>query len=150
MSTLETDPAGPWAAADEGRAAAERMFAADEASKALGIELLETGGGAARLRMTVTDAMVNGHGIAHGGYVFLFADSAFACACNSRGPVTVAAGADISFLAPVRAGEELTAVAEERTTFGRSGIYDVRVLRDEQVVAEFRGRSRVLKGEAAR
>ena len=100
--------------------------------------------------MTVTDTMVNGHGIAHGGYVFLFADTAFACACNSRGPVTVAAGADISFLAPVRAGDELTAVAEERTTFGRSGIYDVRVLRDEQVVAEFRGRSRVLKGEVAR
>jgi acyl-CoA thioesterase len=150
VSTLETDPAGPPALADEGRAAAERMFAADTASAHLGIELLETGGGAARLRMTVTDAMVNGHGIAHGGYLFLFADSAFACACNSRGPVTVAAGADISFLAPVRAGDELTAVAEERVTFGRSGIYDVSVLRGEQVVAEFRGRSRVLKNEADR
>src|SRR3712207_7546844 len=34
----------------------------------------------------------NGHAIAHGGYVFLLADTAFACACNSHGPVTVAAG----------------------------------------------------------
>lgn len=147
MSSVETDPSGPHAA---GTAAAQRMFAADEASRALGIELLETGGGTARLRMKVTDAMVNGHGIAHGGYVFLFADSAFACACNSRGPVTVAAGADISFIAPVRAGDELTAVAEERAAFGRSGIYDVRVLRGEDVVAEFRGRSRALKGEVSR
>jgi acyl-CoA thioesterase len=147
VSSVETDPSGPHAA---GTAAAQRMFSADEASRALGIELLETGGGTARLRMTVTDAMVNGHGIAHGGYVFLLADSAFACACNSRGPVTVAAGADISFIAPVRAGDELTAVAEERTTFGRSGIYDVRILRGEDVVAEFRGRSRVLNGGVAR
>ncbi len=125
--------------------AAERMFAADQASQALGIELVETGEGGAVLRMKVTDVMVNGHGIAHGGYIFLFADSAFACACNSRGPVTVAAGADISFIAPVRAGDELTAVAEERVTFGRSGIYDVSVRRGDEVVAEFRGRSRVLK-----
>ena len=129
--------------------AAEMMFAADEASRALGIELLDVGTGRAVLRMTVTDVMVNGHGIAHGGYVFLFADSAFACACNSHGPVTVAAGADITFVAPVRAGEVLTAVAEERATFGRSGIYDVRVLRGDEVVAEFRGRSRVLRGEGA-
>lgn len=129
---------------------AEQMFAADQASQQLGIELLEAGEGGAVLRMKVTDAMVNGHGIAHGGYIFLFADTAFACACNSRGPVTVAAGAEINFIAPVRAGDELTAVAEERVTFGRSGIYDVRVLRNDEVVAEFRGRSRALKGEAGR
>jgi acyl-CoA thioesterase len=121
------------------------MFAADQASRALGIALVEAEAGRAVLRMTVTDAMVNGHGIAHGGYVFLFADSAFACACNSRGPVTVAAGAEISFITPVRTGDELTAVAEERVTFGRSGIYDVRVLRGDEVVAEFRGRSRELR-----
>ncbi|HTJ66113.1 MAG TPA: hydroxyphenylacetyl-CoA thioesterase PaaI [Actinospica sp.] len=125
--------------------AAEKMFAADQASRALGIALVEAEAGRAVLRMTVTDAMVNGHGIAHGGYVFLFADSAFACACNSRGPVTVAAGAEISFITPVRTGDELTAVAEERVTFGRSGIYDVRVLRGDEVVAEFRGRSRELR-----
>ena len=125
--------------------AAERMFAADQASQALGIELVESGEGGAVLRMKVTDVMVNGHGIAHGGYIFLFADSAFACACNSHGPVTVAAGADISFIAPVRAGDELTAVAEERVSFGRSGIYDVSVRHGDEVVAEFRGRSRVLK-----
>ena len=125
------------------------MFAADQASRALGIELLEVGVGGAVLRMKITAAMVNGHGIAHGGYVFLLADSAFACACNSHGPVTVAAGADIAFIAPVCEGDVLTAVAEERAVFGRSGIYDVRVLRGDEVVAEFRGRSRVLKGERA-
>ncbi|WP_175609260.1 hydroxyphenylacetyl-CoA thioesterase PaaI [Streptacidiphilus griseoplanus] len=121
------------------------MFAADEASRALGIELLEAGHGTAVLRMTVAPAMVNGHGTAHGGYLFLFADTAFACACNSDGPVTVAAGADITFVAPAHEGDVLVARAHERTRFGRSGIYDVTVLRGDEVIAEFRGRSRSIR-----
>jgi acyl-CoA thioesterase len=143
--------------------AAQAMFAADQASRALGITLLEAGDGAAKLRMTVTADMVNGHGMAHGGYLFLFADTAFACACNSHGPVTVASGADISFVRPAREGDTLTALAEERTVYGRSGIYDVTVLREAgpdgadgvpgggarggsgaEVIAEFRGRSRTV------
>jgi acyl-CoA thioesterase len=120
------------------------MFAADRASKGLGMELLEAGDGRAVLRMRIAPAMINGHDIAHGGYVFMLADSAFACACNSRGPVTVAAGADITFLRPVHAGDVLIATASERVTFGRSGIYDVSVSRGDEIVAEFRGRSRTL------
>jgi acyl-CoA thioesterase len=120
------------------------MFERDAASLGLGMELIEAGGGQATVRMRVTPAMVNGHDIAHGGYVFLLADTAFACACNSRGPVTVAAGADISFLRASRPGDVLEAYATERATTGRSGIYDVTVTRDGDVVAEFRGRSRVI------
>ncbi|HEX5568864.1 MAG TPA: hotdog domain-containing protein, partial [Streptomyces sp.] len=78
--------------------------------------------------------------------VFLLADTAFACACNSHGPVTVAAGADVTFVAPAHEGDVLLATARERTRFGRSGIYDATVLRGEQVIAEFRGRSRVIGG----
>ncbi|MFC9504285.1 hydroxyphenylacetyl-CoA thioesterase PaaI [Streptomyces sp. NPDC057002] len=125
------------------------MFAADQASRGLGVELLEQGEGTAVLRMTVTPGMVNGHGIAHGGYVFLLADSAFACACNSHGPVTVAAGADVTFVAPAYEGDLLVARAEERTRFGRSGLYDVSVLRGDEVIAEFRGRSRTIGSTSA-
>jgi acyl-CoA thioesterase len=132
-------------AAQASPAPAERMFAADEASQRLGIELVDVGEGTAVLRMTVTKAMVNGHGIAHGGYVFLLADSAFACACNSHGPVTVASGADVTFVAPAYEGDVLTATAEEVTRFGRSGVYDVSVRRGDEVVAVFRGRSRTIR-----
>jgi acyl-CoA thioesterase len=124
--------------------AAHHMFEADAASRALGIELIEASEGRAVTRMRITPEMVNGHDIAHGGYVFLLADTTFACACNSHGPVTVAAGADITFVAPCRSGDLLTATAAEKTRYGRSGIYDVTVERDGQVVAEFRGRSRVV------
>ncbi|WP_033400179.1 hydroxyphenylacetyl-CoA thioesterase PaaI [Actinokineospora enzanensis] len=121
------------------------MLADDRASGALGITLRSAGLGWAEVTMPVTENMVNGHDIGHGGYVFLLADTAFACACNSHGPVTVAAGADITFVAPVRLGDVLVARAEERTRYGRSGIYDVTVTRGTEVVAEFRGRSRILR-----
>lgn len=126
--------------------AVERMMAADAASQALGIELVDGGPGTATTRMPVRADMVNGHGLAHGAFVFAVADTAFACACNSHGPVTVAAAADITFVAPARQGDELWARAVERTRFGRSGVYDVTVRRgpapDAAVVAEFRGTSR--------
>ncbi len=125
------------------------MMAADEASRALGIELLECGPGRATTCMTVRPDMANGHAIAHGGLVFTLADTAFACACNSHGPVTVAAGGDIVFVAPARVGDELVAEAVERARFGRSGVYDVTVRRGDELVAEFRGRSHRLADRPA-
>src|SRR5215470_19220953 len=115
------------------------LFAADQASRGLGMELLHVGQGTAVVQMRVALQMLNGHSIAHGGYVFMLADTAFACACNSEGDVTVAAGADISFVAPVREGDLLVASAVQRARYGRSGIYDVTVRRGDDVVAEFRG-----------
>jgi acyl-CoA thioesterase len=99
--------------------------------------------------MTVRPDMLNGHAIAHGGLVFALADTAFACACNSHGPTTVAAGAEITFLRAAQAGDELEARAVERVRHGRSGIYDVTVRRGADVIAEFRGRSRTIGTEAA-
>jgi acyl-CoA thioesterase len=119
----------------------QAMMKKDEASRGLGIELVEQGPGRAVTRMTIRADMVNGHAIAHGGLIFTLADTAFACACNSHGPVTVAASADIVFVAPAREGDVLVAEAVERTRFGRSGLYDVTVRRDADVIAEFRGRS---------
>ncbi|TMQ91121.1 hydroxyphenylacetyl-CoA thioesterase PaaI [Actinomadura soli] len=130
--------------AEVARRCAETMYARDKVAQDLAMQITEIAPGRARLRMTVGDTMVNGHGIAHGGYVFLLADSAFAYACNSHDVVTVAASADVVFVAPARAGDVLEATALERTLYGRSGIYDVTVRRvpGGEVVAEFRGGSR--------
>ncbi|WP_017570565.1 hydroxyphenylacetyl-CoA thioesterase PaaI [Nocardiopsis halotolerans] len=129
--------------------AAWRMFEADRASKNLGMRLVEATDGLAVVEMTVGPLMVNGHGIAHGGFVFTLADTAFACACNVDGRgVTVASGADVTFVAAAHEGDVLVATARERTVFGRSGLYDVTVHRGEDVVAEFRGRSRTLPRRA--
>ncbi len=118
------------------------MLANDLATRSLGIEISGVAVGAATATMTVRPDMTNGHGICHGGYLFLLADTAFAFACNTHGPPTVAAGADVEFLLPVALGEELVATAAEVVRQGRSGVYDVRVTRGDEVVAVFRGRSR--------
>jgi acyl-CoA thioesterase len=133
---------------EQGLEAARAMWAADRASAGLGMELVALQAGRATVRMPVTAAMVNGHEIAHGGFVFALADSAFALACNSHGPVTVAAACDITFVASARLAEVLVAEAVERARFGRSGLTDVTIRTEGsgELVAEFRGRSRTIGG----
>ncbi|WP_344419605.1 hydroxyphenylacetyl-CoA thioesterase PaaI [Pseudonocardia ailaonensis] len=118
----------------------------DAAIRGAGIRLLDVGPGRARTALTVEDRHVNGHGIAHGGYLFFLADAAFSFACNSHGTSTMAAGADVTFVRAARLGDDLVAEATERVRSGRSGLYDVTVRVGDEVVAEFRGRSRAVPG----
>jgi acyl-CoA thioesterase len=131
---------------DLARACAEAMWKEDGASKGLGMEILQIKPGEATLTMTVKPHMVNGQGIAHGGFIFLLADSAFAFACNTHNERAVAAQCNISFIRPGKLGDRLIAVAREISRTGRSGIYDVRVSVDDTAIAELRGHSRTLGG----
>ena len=131
---------------DLARACAEAMWKEDDASQGLGMEIVEIRPGQAVLTMTVAPHMVNGQRIAHGGFIFLLADSAFAFACNSHNERAVAAQCQISFVKPGKLGDRLVATAREISRTGRSGIYDVRVTVDGVVVAEFRGHSRTIGG----
>jgi acyl-CoA thioesterase len=128
------------------RACADAMWAEDDASKGLGMEIVDVGPGRATLAMTVKPQMVNGQRIAHGGFIFLLADSTFAFACNSRNERAVAAQCDITFIRPGKLGDRLVATAREISRSGRSGIYDIRVTADDAVIAEFRGHSRTIAG----
>jgi acyl-CoA thioesterase len=129
------------------RAAADAMWAQDEASRALGMTLAEIAPGCATLTMRITEKMVNGHGLCHGGYIFTLADSAFAFACNTHNQRAVAQNCNITYVAPGRLGDLLTARCREVSRSGRSGIYDVTVTREGgEVIAEFRGLSRTVKG----
>ena len=126
----------------------EGMYARDRAAQALGITVDEIAPGAAVCRMSVREDMVQGHATCHGGVVFTLADTAFAYACNAYNRATVALGAEITFVAPARAGEVLIATARERTRSGRTGVYDVEVTRqDGTLVALFRGTSYETRGE---
>ena len=128
-------------------ASAQAMWNDDSASQRLGMTLDHIAPGRATLSMTVTDAMSNGHGNCHGGYIFTLADSAFAFACNSYNQMVVAQHCSITYLTPGRIGDRLTATATETSRRGRSGIYDIRITnQDGDHVAEFRGHSRTIKG----
>ncbi len=118
------------------------MMQRDAASAMLGMTVELDEPGEAVVSMTVRDDMVNGFAITHGGLVFTLADTAFAIACNEDERVTVAGGADITFLKSTTAGQRLTARAIRRVVSGRNGIYDVTVTDESgDVVAEVRGRS---------
>ena len=110
------------------------------------MELVDVGPGTATMQLELTDQMVNGHDIGHGGITFTLADSAFAFACNSHNRITVAASAEIRFLRPTKLGDVLVAKAVERDRDERGGFCDVTVTVDDHVVAEFVGRSREIGG----
>jgi acyl-CoA thioesterase len=118
------------------------------AAQAFGIAVDTIEPGGAVCRMTVRDDMVQGHATCHGGIVFTLADTAFAYACNAYNRVTVALGAEITFVAPAHAGEVLIATARERSRSGRTGVYDVEVTNDAgALVALFRGTSYESRGD---
>lgn len=129
------------------RACADAMWQDDKAAQAIGVTVSDVAPGRATTTFTVTEAMVNGHDICHGGYIFMLADTAFAYSCNSYNQRTVAQHCSIDFMAPAHSGETLIARAEERSRGGRSGIYDISVVTSEgRKIAEFRGLSRTIKG----
>lgn len=137
---------------DPSTRSARELYESDRvSSRLLGMQLIEAHSGYARLVMRVRDDMVNGHGLCHGGIIFALADSAFELACNVGYPVTVASSGTIEFLRPALAGDELTAIAQERARSRRSGIYDIAIHNQKaECVALFRARSRELAAAAGR
>lgn len=131
-------------------AVGRHMYARDAAAQGLGIVLDEIRPGFARMTMLVRPDMLNGHATLHGGFSFALADTAFAYACNSHNEVTVAAGCSVTYPAPGRVGDRLTAVATETFLQGRNGVYDVAVAnQDGAMVALFRGQARRIGGVVA-
>ena len=128
------------------RRSADAMWAGDRASQWLGMKLVDVGPGTATLQLKLTETMVNGHDIGHGGIKFTLADSAFAFACNSHNRVTVAASAEIRFRRPTKLGDVLVAIAVERDRDEQGGFCDVTITVGDDVVAEFVGRSREIGG----
>lgn len=124
---------------------AAAMWANDDASKSLGIVMESVTPGRAVLSLQVEKRHTNGHDICHGGYIFTLADSAFAFACNSYNQMAVAQQNSITFVAPGKLGDTLTAIATEVNRAKRSGVYDAIVTNQiNETIALFRGNSRML------
>lgn len=126
------------------------MAANDNATRALGMAIVEVGPGLATIEMRVRPDMLNGHATCHGGFIATLADSTFAFACNSYNELTVASGFSIDFVAPAREGDLLTARCHEVSRTGRTGVYDTTVNNQRgERIAVFRGRSYTAKGRPA-
>jgi acyl-CoA thioesterase len=126
----------------------DALLADDQATRMLGMQVVEVGPGRAVMRMTVRQDMLNGHAICHGGLIATLADSTFAFACNAYNELSVASGFSIDLLAPGRLGDVLTATCSEVAKGGRSGLYDSEVCNQRgERIALFRGRSHTARGK---
>lgn len=126
---------------------AEAMWSNDRASLWFGMKIDEVDEGFASLSLKIEPHHTNGHGICHGGVTYALADSAFAFACNSRNQSSVAQHNSMTYVAPAKLGDQLTARAREVSLTGRNGIYDVEVTNQVgDMIAAFRGCSRSIRG----
>lgn len=117
-----------------------RMYDNDPFSKWLGIERKRVAPGECVLSLKVTDEMLNGFEIAHGGITYSLADSCLAFASNSHGIQSVSIETSISHTRPVKKGDRLTARSEEKNLSNRIGIYHISITdQRDQLVALFKG-----------
>lgn len=118
----------------------DAMMNKDYFSQWLGIVRLEERDGFCKLKMTIRKEMCNGFEIAHGGISYSFADSALAFASNSHGRHAVSIETSISHIKPLKTGDVIVAVAEEKSRSNKVAIYEVRVEKDNgELVALFKG-----------
>jgi phenylacetic acid degradation protein PaaD len=126
---------------------AQVLWADDQASRSHGFALVEVTENSAILSAVVREDMVNGHGVCHGGILFMFADTAMAFTTNAANVVSLAVAASIDFVAPAYLGDTLTATARHRWSGGRTALSDVEVTAvtpgdgSSRTVALFHGRT---------
>ncbi len=118
----------------------EIMLQRDKFTKWLGLQIDEHKKGYCKLHFTVTDDMMNGFDIIHGGVLFSASDSALAFACNSHGIISVALDVSITFARSVKVGERLVVEAKEIHLGNKIGVYDIRTINEkEELVCVFKG-----------
>lgn len=103
----------------------------DPFSRLLGMELVSVGLGTATVQMTIGPNHVNPHGTPHGGAIFSLADSALAVASNSHGIEAVALDLAVTYCRPAPMGSVVTATCSEINLTKSTGLYDIRVERED-------------------
>jgi len=117
----------------------KELFQTDQYAQLSGIEVVAVTAGQAVARMPVQPCHLNALGVVQGGAMFTLADLAFGAACNSRGVVTLAINASITFMKAVKAGT-LTATARELSCTPKLGTYTVDITDEHgNLVAVFQG-----------
>jgi acyl-CoA thioesterase len=116
------------------------MMNDDSFSKWMGVKIDTIDNGICVLKASVKEEMLNGFRIAHGGISYSLADSALAFASNSRGVQCVSIETSISHVKKVLEGDVLIATAREVYRGKTTGIYDVEVINQNNLlVALFKG-----------
>jgi acyl-CoA thioesterase len=109
------------------RRIAEKMMKEDAFSRWMGMEILDVREGFCKVSCTITDDMLNGFRVTHGGIIFSLADSALAFSAATYGRVALALDNSISFTQKTSSGNRLTATSECLQITYKTGLFEVKV-----------------------
>lgn len=116
------------------------MFDNDAFSKWLGIEIIEVKEGFCKLSMKVTEEMLNGFNICHGGITYSLADSSLAFASNTFNKKAVSIETSISHTKAVKMDDILFAESILKIRTNKTAIYEVVITNQHsEIVALFKG-----------
>ncbi len=117
-----------------------KMYDNDPFSKWLGISIESVSKGNVVLSLKITQDMLNGFGIAHGGITYSLADSALAFSVNSNGIQSVSLETSISHTKPLYLNDIIKATITEISLTNKTGIYEIKIHNQkEELVAFFKG-----------
>lgn len=116
------------------------MLRNDAYSNWMGVAVQEIRLGHCTLSCNVSEEMLNGFGIAHGGITYALSDSALAFASNSYGQQCVSIETSIAHIKAVQLHDTLTAVCSEIQKGKTLARYVVEVTNQHnELVARFNG-----------
>lgn len=104
-----------------------QMMKNDAFSRWMGVEIIDVKEGYCKISCKVTDEMLNGYKVTHGGIVFSLADSALAFSAATYGRVSLAIDNSISFTKKTTTGDSLIATSICINLTHKTGIFEVKV-----------------------
>ena len=116
------------------------MMEKDDFSRLLGMHVVLIEQGACSLSLEITDKLLNGFQIAHGGITYSLSDSALAFASNSYGQKCVSIETSISHLKSAEIGDTITAECLEINRGNSIALYAVHCKNQKnELISVFKG-----------
>ncbi|WP_158551433.1 PaaI family thioesterase [Rhodohalobacter sp. SW132] len=106
----------------------------------MGVEVEEARTGYCRISCTVTESMLNGFSVTHGGIIFSLADTALAFSAATYGRVSLAIDNSISFLKKSTNGDKIIVISDVIHITHKTGVFEVNVKNsNEELIALMKG-----------
>ena len=118
---------------DEKNALIQRLNSSSQYLQSNDMKVVDIDRGFARVEMIIDEHILNIHGFVHGGALFSLADTVAGAASFATGRDSVTVTGSINYIKPGKGGK-LIGVATEISAGRTTGVYEVFIYNDEQVL----------------